>query len=318
MADIFPNRSCATPQVANLHGISAPMRRSTFHEIRGKSRYLLAHPGFRQSPLRVLSRLFRWRLQCALGIPGTVRLPLSDARLYLPPRWHGAGTTMVYALGWQYEKELMHFNRFIFPGMVVVDGGASCGVYTVAAAKLVGPRGLVLSFEPGAEAYSTLKKNIYLNHLENVRSYAAALSDKEGKAGLFHHENGPNSFSLGCFGTRGIGFEEVTTRTLSRVAQEEGVQGIGLIKLDVEGAEELVLRGAEPVITRSRPIIILEINGNAAQRLGLNPIGSWKLLETLGYAFFSLTERGDLCPLEHPPAEDEVINVIAIHEKERK
>ena len=248
-----------------------------------------------------------------LGIPSILSLPEFDARFYLPPRWHGAGTTMIYALRTSYEQELKHLSRFILPGMVVVDGGANCGIYTVAAAKLVGPSGLVLSFEPGAEAFSVLRKNIGLNCLRNVRMYHAALSEKEGKAALYHHKGRPNSFSLGSSGASETDFEEVAARTLCNAMQKHAIQRIGLIKLDVEGAEELALLGGKPIIACSRPTVIFEVHAAAAKRLGLSPTGAWELLEGLGYNFFLLTDRGDLCPLNQPPAGDDVINVVAIH-----
>jgi len=50
--------------------------------------------------------------------------------------------------------------------------------------------------------------------------------------------------------------------------------------------------------------------------LGLRPFGSWKLLESLGYGFFSLTERGELCELKQPPTGNDAINVVAIHRME--
>jgi FkbM family methyltransferase len=284
-----------------------------FQAIGSKYRYLMGHPGFRRSPTLTLVRLLRWRLQCTLRIPATLSFPEWDARFYLPPRWHGAGTTMIYALRSSYEKELKHLSRLISPGMVVVDGGANCGIYTVAAAKLVGPSGLVLSFEPGAEAFSNLHKNVGLNRLKNVRIYRAALSEKEGKAVLYHHKGGPNSFSLGSSGASETDFEEVAARTLCNAMQEHAIQRIGLIKLDVEGAEELALLGAKPIVACSRPTVIFEVHAVAAKRLGLRPSGAWELLEGLGYSFFSLTDSGDLCPLNRPPAGGDVINVVAIH-----
>jgi len=223
---------------------------------------------------------------------------------------------MIYALRGQYENELLHLGRFISPGMVVVDGGANCGIYTVAAAKLVGTSGLILSFEPGAEAFAVLRKNVVLNGLTNVRTYRAALSDKEGTAALYHHRGGPNSFSLGATGAGGEAFEEVVTRTLFQVVREETALRLGLIKLDVEGCEELVLRGAISIIVRHHPTVLFEMNGTAAARLGLRPFGSWKLLESLGYGFFSLTERGELCELNQPPTGNDAINVVAIHRME--
>lgn len=219
---------------------------------------------------------------------------------------------MIYALREQYEKELLHLNRFISPGMVVVDGGANCGIYTVAAAKLVGPSGLVLSFEPCAEAFAVLKKNVDLNGLANVRTYHAALSDKEGKAALYHHKEGPNSFSLGATGVAREAFEEVVTRTLLQVVSEQDARRLGFIKLDVEGSEELALRGAISILMHCRPTVLFEMNGNAAARLGLSSVGAWKLLQHLGYGFFSLTERGELQDLRQTPDGQEAINIVAI------
>lgn len=227
---------------------------------------------------------------------------------------------MIFAVGCRYENELLRLDQFISPGMVVVDGGASCGIYTIAAAKLVGSTGKVFSFEPGVETFSVLRKNIDLNRLENVRAYRAALSDRDGKAILYHNVQGPNGFSLGCPRTPGLKLkqEEVPTYTLGRMAQEEGVRRIDLIKLDVEGAEELALLGAGQLIVRLRPTIIFEFNRIGVQQMGLDPLGSWKLLKGLGYTLSYLEESGDLRPLDHLPGSDEVINVIATHDGNRK
>jgi FkbM family methyltransferase len=222
---------------------------------------------------------------------------------------------MFYALRENYEKELLHLDRFVSPGMVVIDGGANCGIYTILAAKLVGPSGLVFSFEPGREAFSILEKNVRLNRLENVRTFHAALSDKKGTATLYHLGDAPNSYSLGAPDTTDVAFEEVTTRSLGQVVPEDIAQRTGLIKLDVEGAEELVLRGAQSILARSHPTIIFEANGPSAKRLGLSPTGSWKLLHRLGYRFFSLTDQGDLCELAHSPAPNDINNIVAIHSR---
>jgi FkbM family methyltransferase len=222
---------------------------------------------------------------------------------------------MIYALRAQYERELLFLHRFLTPGMVVIDGGASCGIYTVVAARLVGPSGRVLCFEPGAEAFSVLTKNIEINHLTNVRAHCAALSNTDGWAHLYHHEHGQNSFSLGDPGNATIESERVVTRTLDEVLQEEDAGRLGLIKLDVEGAEELVLRGSERSIAHSFPTILFEANAAAAMKLGLEPYGTWELLRNWGYRFFSLAGCGDLRELDRPPTVDTIDNVIAVHGK---
>jgi FkbM family methyltransferase len=222
---------------------------------------------------------------------------------------------MIYAVRARYERELIFLHRFLAPGMVVIDGGASCGIYTVVAARLVGPSGRVLSFEPGAEAFSVLTRNIEINHLTNVRAHRAAVSDTDGRAHLYHHEHGPNSFSLGHPGIATIDSEPVVTRTLDEVFREEDAGRLGLIKLDVEGAEELVLRGSGRTIAHSFPTILFEVNAAAAMQLGLQPHGAWELLRNWGYRFFSLAGCGDLRELDKPPAGDTIANVIAVHGK---
>ena len=220
---------------------------------------------------------------------------------------------MFYALRESYEKELVHLHRFISPGMVVIDGGANCGIYTVLAARLVGPSGLVLSFEPASEAFSVLERNVCLNGLRNVQAYQTALSDREEETELYHHEPGSNSFSLGSSGTMGVRSERVSTRTLGNVLREESIDRVGFIKLDVEGAEELALRGAEGVITYCHPTIIFEMNASAAKRLRLSPSGSWGLLEGWGYKFFFLNEFGHLCRMREPPPSIYPANIVAVH-----
>jgi FkbM family methyltransferase len=202
--------------------------------------------------------------------------------------------------------------------MVVVDAGANCGIYTMAAARLVGPSGRVLSFEPGSQAFSVLKKNIEINHFQNVRAYRAALCDKNGKGRLYHNKNESINFSLGCPKNTHVEFEEVTTRTLESVLAEGVADKIGLIKLDVEGAEELVLRGVGKLIHHSRPTIIWEMNPLAAERLDLSCTGTWELLKSYGYAFFFLTDAGTPRKLEQPPAGDDIRNIIAIHGEQLK
>ena len=281
-----------------------------FHELYARWRYLLGHPGFRRAPLTTLSRLMWRRLTIELGIPAIVDLPAWDVRLFLPAKHNGAGTMMIYAVRELYEQELAHLRNFISPGMVVVDGGANYGIYSLAAARLAGPTGRVFSFEPGQESFSVLGKNIELNGVKNVRLFRAALAEKEASASLYHSGRGPTSFSLGPPEHGACPSEVVATLPLDKVLREENAEHVGLIKLDVEGAEELALRGAQALLSSCRPCVIFEINPRASKGLGLKPFGAWELLENMGYRFFSPLEGGDLRKLRMPPA---VGNVIALH-----
>jgi FkbM family methyltransferase len=287
--------------------------KARLQETAGKWRYLWGMPAFRRAPASTLFRLARWRLHCVLGIPATVNLAPWGVRFFLPARWRGAGTSMIFAVGAQYERELTFLHRFLTPGMIVVDGGASCGIYTVVAARLVGVSGQVFSFEPGAEAFSVLTKNIQLNHLINVRAHCAALSDRGGSAPLYHHEHGPNSFSLGHPESTAVESEHVITTSLDEVFRNEDAGRLGFIKLDVEGAEELVLRGAKQTISKSSPTILFEVNASATKQLGLHPYGAWELLKAWGYRFFSFAGGADLSELDEGLKSSPIQNVIAVH-----
>jgi FkbM family methyltransferase len=176
------------------------------------------------------------------------------------------------------------------------------------ASKLVGKEGQVIAFEPTAQSFAVLRQNIELNGSTNVLAFQAALSDKEGKAWL-HYGTDPVRNSLGKDPSSEGGGEYVATESLDDVLQRAGVHRVDVIKMDVEGAEELVLRGANKVVTSMRPVIIYEFNAEASANLGLPKDGATKLLEGLGYEFFVDGHSGTSCPADPSPG---YFNVLAI------
>ena len=276
----------------------------------GKWQTLTGHPGFRKTPFATLYRLLIWRLRCWLSLPATVTLQKWGSRLHVPALWLGAGK-MIFVFRESCETELKHLDHFVSPGMTFLDIGANYGIYTVAAASLVGSSGRVFSFEPCLDTFAILSKNVESNGLRNVRLFGLALSNRDGEARLYHHERGADKFFLGTTTGNNLEFEEVMTRTLDSVFCDE-MAGIDFIKIDVEGAEELVLRGAEKIINENHPTIILEINYEAARRLALDPHGALSLLGHWGYQFFALSEAGELRAMPYPSLGG---NVIAVHGK---
>ena len=291
--------------------------KTKWHYMKGSWHYFKRQPGLRQAPLRTIFRLLYWRVRCLFGLPATIKLPRWDARFFLPPAWGGAGTTSIFAFREKYELELTYLDLFVSPGMVVVDAGASYGIYTVAASKLVGDLGQILSFEPGVWCFSILKHNIAINHLSNVLAFRLALSDRAGKARLYHNNGGPIGYSLGKGKGGGGDFEEIFTTTIDKVLVQEGVSKVDFLKLDVEGAEELVLHGAKRLLSRIRPIVVFEIFPTALGRFGLSKDGTWGFLKALGYHFFTLGNGGMLRRLVPTPpfGNWERCNIVAIHQQ---
>jgi FkbM family methyltransferase len=276
------------------------MAKPSLDYIKGGWAYLRRHPAFREAPARTLSRAAWWYIHCLLRIPATIEVPLTGGVMFLPPRLHHSGATGVFVLREHYEPELRYLAHTISQGMVVVDGGASFGIYTLMAARMVGPLGRVLAFEPAAESFSILSHNLRLNKLTNVRAFQAGLSDRSGEAPLYHTAGAPNRYSLAYSTGSSPGFEPVQTVTLDNALRSEGVDRLDLLKLDVEGAEELALRGAEGLLRGSSPIVIFEMSPTVPLREGLARDGAWRLLQTLDYSLFALDEHGYLMPLTEP------------------
>jgi FkbM family methyltransferase len=269
---------------------------------------LTNHPAFRRAPALILLRIATWSIRCLLHIGATISLSKWDVRLYLPPQWRGV-TKHIYILREDYEPDLAYVRASLSSGQVFVDVGACYGLYTIVAGTRVERSGCVLAFEPMAGSFAVLQRNIRLNALGNVLPFRVALSDRAATSYLNH--DAPGCDWLGPQGARAVA-EQAATIPLDTILEENGIGRVDMIKIDVEGSEELVLRGAVRTLTTARPVIIFEVTDWNAPRVGLAKKGAWDVLETLGYQFFTVTEQGDLHRVEWPPFDKPVGNVVAV------
>jgi len=142
---------------------------------------------------------------------------------------------------------------------VFIDVGSCIGKYTVPIGKKLFNRGKIISIEADKDNFNILKKNIELNNLENVDLLNVACSDKNGIAKFFLHSEGPGGHSLHGDKIASKKFVEVKTRTIDSIVNERvGKEKINLIKIDVEGAEVEVIKGALKTLEKHHPTIILE------------------------------------------------------------
>jgi FkbM family methyltransferase len=289
-------------------GETAPAARTFLQELRAKWKYIHAQEGFRRAPLLIIFRLVLWRACCLLRWPVTIGLRGWNVRLSLPARWRGI-EKIIFAFREGYEPELTHLKKVLSPGETFVDVGACYGIYTLVASRIVGGRGQVIAFEPSSRAFPILKKNISLNNLTNVRAFCLALSDKSGRTLLYRHPK-VGCDSLAAHGSVSEGPQEITTQVLDDVIRELPIDRVGVIKMDVQGAEEWVLRGARNILTTMHPVVIFESWPIGPPLLGLSPNGAWDLLESLGYKFFVLEGDGSLVAVKTLPAD---CNVVAIY-----
>jgi FkbM family methyltransferase len=152
------------------------------------------------------------------------------------------------------EGEVELFRQIVEPGHVVIEVGANIGAHTVFLARQVGPQGLVLAFEPQRVVFQTLCANIALNSLPNVVCMQNAVGAAQGtiKVPLFDYTR-TNNFGGLSLGRHTVG-EDVAVVPLDIY----NLPRCNLIKVDVEGMEEEVLRGAASMIARFKPLLYVE------------------------------------------------------------
>ncbi|MFP8881979.1 MAG: FkbM family methyltransferase [Myxococcota bacterium] len=151
--------------------------------------------------------------------------------------------------GEPWSPELIEiFREYARPGTTAIDVGAHIGSLAVPLAFQVGPTGRVYAFEPQRRVYRELFHNLQLNGLDHATPLMLAVSSAPGIL-----EMAPPEFDDG-FTRIGSGGEQVEARTLDSF----GFTDVSLIKIDVEGHEIEVLKGAEQTILKWHPALIVE------------------------------------------------------------
>jgi len=197
--------------------------------------------------------------------------------------------------------------KFLKPGMVFFDVGANLGQYTLLAAQRVGIEGQVHSFEPSPRMFAELEFNVALNNFTDICVLnRVAVSDKPGTAKLSRYEPGKEVFgSLGSHTRKEgaiIGYYDIETITLDEYVVKTGISHIDLIKMDIEGAEFLALRGGERILSGTEaPAIILEMADINTVGFGYKATKIWDYLEMLGYRMYCIDKHGRISGLAKQP-----------------
>jgi FkbM family methyltransferase len=193
---------------------------------------------------RLISRLAPDRLEVYRVEGGLIYLNLHESAMMVQ-RAMGAYEPAKHAL----------IRKNLRPGMTFVDVGANKGDFTLLASNLAGNSGRVISIEPEPTNLSALNRSIALNGYDNIQVIPAALSDRDGTANLqIGATSGAHTLSSEFSGLRRV---EVPTRTLDGVVAEQRLGSVDMIKIDVQGFELAVLRGASETLRANPRIIVL-------------------------------------------------------------
>jgi FkbM family methyltransferase len=161
------------------------------------------------------------------------------------------------------ERELEHkimLERFLKPGMNVLDIGANIGYYALMELGLIGPSGRLVAVEPSPSNVELLRRNLALNNYSDIEVHQVAISDQSGIKPFFLSEMS----NLNTFHDNGTGLLHLSGKTVdvrtATVPEIMSGRSLDLIRMDVEGHEVEVINGLLPAIERGEtsPTIIFE------------------------------------------------------------
>jgi FkbM family methyltransferase len=259
-------------------------------------RTMYAHPYNRRRPVFALYRLARWQFHKRWS---------SDGKAY---RYWGTRDIVCYPdsresmwliYNYYMDWDEFHFiQRYVKNDSVVLDVGANIGIYTLWLSQYVGDRGSVIAFEPDPQNHQRCAENLQRNRLDSVRLEQVALSDRSGTLQFSVGEDTENH--LLPQDAAGAACTYVEATTLDEYCRQHGIASIDFMKVDVEGAELMVLQGAANLLRDSRiGVLQLELN-DALQKYGLQRADVVQLLESYGYRLYTYRcGRNELGRIEH-------------------
>ncbi len=186
-----------------------------------------------------------------------------------------------------YEPEVVNvMGRFVKPGDCVIDAGSNLGFFTLLASRLVGDDGLVFAFDADPRAHKDLCKNLRLNSIGNVIPLQMVLwSHDREKMRFWVTDREGYSSVLELIGAKSY---EVETRCLDTLLTDPDAHP-QFIKIDCEGAEEDILKGAKRILEKGVDCVVLEFNFYLMNCIGSSPDGIRKFMTDLGYDLFVIS-----------------------------
>ena len=201
-----------------------------------------------------------------------------------------------------YEPHVSAVLRSVLePGMTFVDVGANIGFFTMLGAAMVGSTGRVIAVEPNSENCRLIVRSLELNGYGNVTLLPVALADKTGWSYFVSHLGSNGSLSGGSdSGVLGGWGQIVPT-----VRGDQVISGrIDVVKMDVEGAEAMVVTGLTPLIDRYRPVIVTEASEEMLARVSGSGLADYlRWFAGRGYGCAVISPDGSP-PVEVPDVED--------------
>lgn len=163
-----------------------------------------------------------------------------------------ASTVAMWQDGFYEPETTKHLLENVSRGQACLDIGANCGYFTLLMARAVGPQGQVVSFEPNQEISRILRWNVKKNGYENIQVRNEAVSNKSGTAQFYRHPQWHGMSSL-FLRESGSVVQQVNTVRIDELS----LPHVDWVKIDVEGAECIVLQGMQDTLKRSSNVHVV-------------------------------------------------------------
>ncbi len=180
-----------------------------------------------------------------------------------------------------YESALA--RSYLRPGMTFVDAGANIGYYTLMASSIIGDAGHVYAFEPSPYAVGKLKETVRENDIGNVTITEAALGDAKGEAAIYLSKSRANHTPT-MIENDGGRPHMIRVEMLDEFLEKHSISRVDLLKIDVEGFEPNIIRGAQRALTAGKVAVILcEFNEHWLLRNHSSSVHLMELLASFGF-----------------------------------
>jgi FkbM family methyltransferase len=205
-----------------------------------------------------------------------------------------------------HEPEIVKLiQHTVDAGDVCLDVGANIGAHTLVMARNAGPSGRVIAVEPHPRLCARLRQNVDLNRLSNITIVAAALSSTDGETELYAFtEDAFHQGSSSLLPDREAQVQ-IKVRSISgaTLQHEYRIDSCRLLKIDVEGAEGLILNELSELINTHRPAIIFEFRTQHWEKFGYSIDGVLDRLRVLRYDFYYVRKNVTRPLNNHRPPE---------------
>lgn len=198
---------------------------------------------------------------------------------------------------WVEAGAVDQLRTLVQPGSTVIDIGANIGFFTRRFARWVGPQGRVIALEPEAQNYERLTSAIAKDGVtKQVETILAAAGESAGTVRLRINPHHPGDHRIEARdATDG---NAVPMVRLDDVLAARGWPAVSLVKIDVQGAEERVLMGAERTLTTARPAWFVEVDDAHLRAMGSSAEALTQRFTAQGYAIRRVLKQGFSAPLD--------------------